>query len=53
MYAWKKIKNVAAASIGSAIDFGLPFFYGRLVAVLNEGQSALGQQGPFTALASP
>jgi hypothetical protein len=47
------VNNVAAASIGSAIDFGLPFFYGRLVAVLNEGQSALGQQGPFTALASP
>ena len=48
------VDNIAAASSGtSAIDFGLPFFYGRLVAVLNEGQSALGQQGPFTALAMP
>ena len=48
------VDNIAAASSGtSAIDFGLPFFYGRLVAVLNEGQSALGQQGPFTALATP
>jgi hypothetical protein len=48
------VDNIAAASTGSsAIDFGLPFFYGRLVAVLNEGQSALGQQGPFTALATP
>lgn len=48
------VDNIAVASSGSsAIDFGLPFFYGRLVAVLNEGQSALGQQGPFTALATP
>lgn len=48
------VNNIAAASTGSnAIDFGLPFFYGRLVAVLNEGQSALGQPGPFTALATP
>jgi len=46
------VDNIAVAtSATSAIDFGLPFFYGRLVAVLNEGQSALGQQGPFTALA--
>jgi hypothetical protein len=48
------VNNIAATSSGSgAIDFGLPFFYGKLVAVLNEGQSALGQQGPFTAVASP
>lgn len=48
------VNNVAATkSASNAIDFGLPFFYGRLVAVLNEGQSALGQPGPFTALASP
>jgi hypothetical protein len=48
------VNNIAATNTGSnAIDFGLPFFYGRLVAVLNEGQSALGQQGPFTALATP
>ena len=45
------VNNIAAATTSSAIDFGLPFFYGKLVAVLNEGQSALGQQGPFTALA--
>jgi hypothetical protein len=46
------VDNIAVAtSATNAIDFGLPFFYGKLVAVLNEGQSALGQQGPFTALA--
>lgn len=45
------VNNIAVATSSSAIDFGLPFFYGKLVAVLNEGQSALGQQGPFTALA--
>ncbi|WP_198088969.1 DUF3443 family protein [Variovorax sp. E3] len=47
------VNNVAATSSNSAIDFGLPFFYGRLVGVVNEGKSALGQQGPFTALATP
>ncbi|MGJ7536800.1 MULTISPECIES: DUF3443 family protein [unclassified Variovorax] len=48
------VNNIAATNSGSGtIDFGLPFFYGRLVAVLNEGQSALGQPGPFTALATP
>jgi hypothetical protein len=36
------------ASAGS-IDFGLPFFYGRNVAVVVEGASALGSAGPFTA----
>ncbi|MCR6476287.1 DUF3443 domain-containing protein [Variovorax sp. ZS18.2.2] len=46
------VDNIAVATNAtSAIDFGLPFFYGKLVAVLNEGQSALGQPGPFTALA--
>jgi hypothetical protein len=47
------VDDVAGTGVSSAIDFGLPFFYGRLVGVLNEGQSALGQRGPFTALASP
>ncbi|MGJ7524299.1 DUF3443 family protein [Variovorax sp. GB1P17] len=47
------VNDVAGTGINGAIDFGLPFFYGRLVAVLNEGQTALGQPGPFTALASP
>jgi len=46
------VDNIAVATSNtSAIDFGLPFFYGKLVGVLNEGQSALGQPGPFTALA--
>lgn len=47
------VNDVAGTGTNNAIDFGLPFFYGRLVAVLNEGQSALGQPGPFTALAAP
>lgn len=47
------VNDVAATGATGATDFGLPFFYGRLVAVLNQGQTALGQLGPFTALASP
>jgi hypothetical protein len=42
--------NVAATGYTGAVDFGLPFFFGRSIAVLNEGQSALGQAGPFTAI---
>ena len=42
--------NVAGTGYSGAIDFGLPFFFGRSIAVLNEGQSALGQAGPCAAI---
>ncbi len=42
--------NIAGTGYTGAIDFGLPFFFGRSIAVLNEGQTALGQAGPFTAI---
>jgi hypothetical protein len=44
--------NIAGPGYVGTIDFGLPFFFGRSIAVLNEGQSALGQAGPFTAIGS-
>lgn len=44
--------NVAGTGFTGAVDLGLPFFYGRSIAVLNEGQYALGQPGPFTAIGS-
>ncbi len=44
--------NIAGTGYTGAIDFGLPFFFGRAIAVLNEGQTALGQAGPFTAIGS-
>jgi len=40
----------ATGALSGSIDFGLPFFYGKQIGVVNEGQSGLGQSGPFFSI---
>lgn len=52
--AFGAFNNVAASVssmlTGNTIDFGIPFFFGKSIGLVNEGQSALGKNGPFVAV---
>ena len=49
VYGITAFNNLAGTNVSTSFDWGLPFFYGRNVYVINEGQNVGGSTGPFLA----